>query len=505
MDGAGGDRDVMGSSAGAAERLREDYALDLGNRLAEAVDEAREISLNVAAYEMGRLIEQGLDPAHAGILLTSGATRCGLVKDIGADAVQHAISEGIIAGRQAAVEEISETGASGGPAAGRDAPAAGALALNLIEGEDDEPIQPRGWLLGTTFARGYVSATIAPGATGKTALRTVQLMALAVGRPLTGEYVHQRVPVLQVSMEDSDVEQKRRLRACRKHYGIEAAELNGWFYRLALATTGTMLVVRDESGALVPSPLAQAIRNIVVEKGIGVVNFDPFVKVAGVDENDNRAVDQVMQVLVRIAVELDIAVDIVHHTRKGPAEAGDADAGRGASSMRDAARLAKTLMPMTKEEAQTFGIAEAERRRYVRYDDAKVNLAPAGDTQWFELVGVPLGNATETYPSGDNVQTVRPWTPVGPWDGISNAIANDMLTAIEAGPGDGERYTDHGNGERAAWHVVIRMAPDKTDAQARNIVQTWVRNGVLERRDYLSPSSRRQAKGLFLNHSKRPE
>jgi hypothetical protein len=30
---------------------------------------------------------------------------------------------------------------------------------------------------------------------------------------------------------------------------------------------------------------------------------------------------------------------------------------------------------------------------------------------WFRLVGVRLDNATETYPAGDEVQTVERWTP----------------------------------------------------------------------------------------------
>src|SRR3982074_2108539 len=46
-------------------------------------------------------------------------------------------------------------------------------------GEDLDPIPPRAWLLSTTFCREFVSSLLAAGATGKTALRIAQLLALA--------------------------------------------------------------------------------------------------------------------------------------------------------------------------------------------------------------------------------------------------------------------------------------------------------------------------------------
>src|SRR5262249_585444 len=53
-------------------------------------------------------------------------------------------------------------------------------------GDDTEPPPPRGWLLGNQFCRGFLSSLVAPGAAGKTALRVLQLLALAVARNLTG-------------------------------------------------------------------------------------------------------------------------------------------------------------------------------------------------------------------------------------------------------------------------------------------------------------------------------
>src|SRR5580704_6432285 len=80
-------------------------------------------------------------------------------------------------------------------------------------GEDDEPIPPRGWLLGNVFCRRFVSSLMADGAVGKTALRIAQCLALATGRPLTGEHVFQRCRVLLVSLEDDRDELRRRVKA----------------------------------------------------------------------------------------------------------------------------------------------------------------------------------------------------------------------------------------------------------------------------------------------------
>ncbi len=102
--------------------------------------------------------------------------------------------------------------------------------------EDDDPIPPRGWLLGNTFCRRYLSSIIAAGGTGKTALRITQALALATGQPLTGEHVFRRCRVLVVSLEDDRDELRRRVRAAMLHHHVEPADVLGWLF---LATPGT--------------------------------------------------------------------------------------------------------------------------------------------------------------------------------------------------------------------------------------------------------------------------
>jgi hypothetical protein len=159
---------------------------------------------------------------------------------------------------------------------------------------------------------------------------------------------------------------------------------------------------------------------------------------------------------------------------------------------------------MSCSEAQTFGIPDRERRFLIRYDGAKENITPPTEAKWFRLVGVPLGNGTETYPSGDNVQTVEVWVPPDAWIGMNVRACNEVLDAIDAGLDDGNRYTDDPKGERAAWRVIVKKVPDKTEADAKRIVRTWVTNGVLTKLKYTNPATRQPVTGLEVNPAKRP-
>ena len=156
--------------------------------------------------------------------------------------------------------------------------------------------------------------------------------------------------------------------------------------------------------------LADSLRATITRRSIDLVILDPFVKTHSVEENDNSRMDEVIQILADLATEADIAVDIPHHTSKGRAATpGDADRGRGATAVKDGARLVYTLTTMTTEEAESFGVAEGERRLFFRIDPGKVNITPpARDAAWFRLVGVrsataasSIRTATTCRPSSD--------------------------------------------------------------------------------------------------------
>lgn len=367
-------------------------------------------------------------------------------------------------------------------------------------GEDVDPIPPRRWLLGTTFCREFVSSVLAAGATGKTALRIVQLLALATGRSLTGEHIFVRCRVMLVGLEDGIDELRRRVRAAMMHYGIDAADVQGWFYIATPPSTGGLFV-----SAKTEAPLKRWIEHQVEALSLDLVCFDPLVKLHDAEENDNGAIEQVIGALARLAIGRAIAVDVPHHVAKGAADPGNADRGRGASSFKDGGRLVYTLTVMSEEEAERFSVASDARRRYIRLDPGKVNLAPSAQTRWFELIGVRLNNGTTEYPHGDEIQVAVPWQPPDTWAELPTEALNAALTEIDAGLPDGRRYSDASRAkDTAAWRVVSKHCTHKNERQCREIVKTWVDNGVLYLQEYKNPTRRELQHGLRVNDTKRP-
>ncbi|OSI21187.1 AAA family ATPase [Bradyrhizobium canariense] len=371
-------------------------------------------------------------------------------------------------------------------------------------GDDDQPVPPRGWLLGNSFCRGFVSSLFGDGGVGKTAFRYAQALSLTTQRALTGEHVFKRSRVLIVSLEDGRDELRRRVKAACLHHGIKREELKGWLFLAALDKASGKLMTLDRHGRPVPGTLAAKLAQTIVARKIDLVILDPFVKAHSVNENDNSGIDEVAQILTDMSIKFDIAVDVPHHISKGPADPGNANRGRGASASKDAFRLVDTVTRMSDEQGKTFGLSEAECRTLIRIDNAKVNIAPMADARWFKLVGVNIGNGTKLYPNGDEVQTVEPWSPPGLFGDISVPVLNAILDDIDAGLPDGNRFSDAPNVTgRAAWRVIAKHC-DKAEGPARQIIKTWLGSGLLLHETYENPISRKEVKGLRVDPVKRP-
>jgi hypothetical protein len=370
--------------------------------------------------------------------------------------------------------------------------------LEWDAGLDDGLIKPRQWLLGNTFCRRYVSTVVADGGTGKTALRIAQAIALATRRPITGEHVFRRCRVLYVSLEDDKDEMRRRINACCLHHKIGSDELVGHLFVAALAN-GPKLAITAKGGGIASGELAKMLAETIERRQIDLVILDPFIKSHGCDENDNNAIDLVTGMLAELAIRYNLAIDAPHHVSKGMIDPGNANRGRGASAFKDAARLVYTLSKMSQEEAKQLGIDECDRWRYVRVDSGKVNIAPAAATaKWFRLVGVPLGNANVTYPSGDEVQTVEPWTPVDPMTLVADEDLRDAILAEINNAPPHALYTTHANsGQRHVWQIFQQQLPEITKKQAEKIVNAWIDEKLLQYVDFKDERSRGR-KGLAL-------
>jgi hypothetical protein len=135
----------------------------------------------------------------------------------------------------------------------------------------------------------------------------------------------------------------------------------------------------------------------------------------------------------------------------------------------------------------------------VRLDDAKQNYAGIGEAVWYEKIPYDLDN-------GETVPAAVPWKAPDVWEGVSTSIANAILDEIDAGIDGGKRfYSDSPRAtDRAVTDVVLRYLTAFNRAQARGIIKTWLKTGLLYRENYDDEVERKQRVGLRVNPLKRP-
>ena len=87
--------------------------------------------------------------------------------------------------------------------------------------------------------------------------------------------------------------------------------------------------------------------------------------------------------------------------------AGDIEIARGASALKDGARVCHTLVSMTNKEADEYGVEREEQQRLIRIDGAKMNFSlNKGSPNWFYKESVRINN-------GELVGVIRPYS-IGP-------------------------------------------------------------------------------------------
>jgi hypothetical protein len=371
---------------------------------------------------------------------------------------------------------------------------------------DPETIPPRPWLYGTQILRGFVTILVAPGGVGKTGYAMGVALSLATGQPLFGEKIFERVNVAVLNLEDPMDELERRLAALMIHHKVSRADVEGRYFLYSSSSDNRRLTIAalSEDGYEIVHPDEQAIIREIQQHDIGVLFVDPCAESHELEENSNPQMIKAAAAWRRIARATGCGIVLLHHVRKGIAS--DIDAARGAKALTDSARVGLILSAMTEAEAEEFDIPVEDRTAYVRLDDAKSNMARrAGIARWFELETIELHNATMTYPAGDRVAAIRLWKPPSAMGDLTIFQCNEALDTIDRGPREGVRFTQSRSGKTTRWagQVLIDQF-GVSERRAASIIGTWVKNGVLEVRDYEDAEQRKSRSGVFANPVKRP-
>lgn len=330
--------------------------------------------------------------------------------------------------------------------------------VRVDDGAWDEATMPRRpWVAPGFTMRGAVTVVAGPPSVMKSVLMLAWGCATALEKPHGRFEPAETETVVIYNVEDCADEQRRRLSAVLRQFEATPADISGSLVRVGPTGIGT-LFRRNEKGAFVPMPAMQRLRQIVAERKPAMLICDPLVELHDAEENENTALREIIAEFRALAVRFNIAVVLVHHTRKGSATPGDPEAARGASSIAGAGRVVLTMMTMLEEDAEALGIPKdrKSRSRFLRLDDAKQNYAAIGDARWYEAVVYTLDN-------DEAVAAPVPWEAPDMWATIPTSIARTIVDEIEGGIGGGQRYSAASSAtDRAAWRVVQRHAPSPT-------------------------------------------
>lgn len=298
-----------------------------------------------------------------------------------------------------------------------------------MDADDEfEDIPTRPWLIPGIALRGSVTLLSGQGAGGKSSYVVGLTLSMAAGiqygkatpiGPLRG---------INYNTEDDRDEQRRRYMAFLGASGVIPREALKSIIRVGPEGVGTLFQRDPNTGEVTPTTALDDLKNLIVEQQADYVIVDPLAELHNAEENDNTAMRSILAAFRQLAKELDIAVIILHHDRKGVGVAGDVDRMRGASALQGAARIVLTLTRMTEEEADALGIPQTEKASYIRIDNAKANYTPLGEAAWYRLT-------SHTIPNGESVAAALPWSPPDRISALTGEMKVEILRLmVEAGP-----------------------------------------------------------------------
>lgn len=323
------------------------------------------------------------------------------------------------------------------------------------------------------YAKGYTSVTAAPPKVGKSLLGLIEAVDMASGKGiLTGEpQAPQRV--YYYNAEDDINTIRNRVGAILQHYGMDHSDING---RLAVhsgVAEDGFYIISGQDGEINEAQF-QAMEAKCLEYKIDCIILDPLQ-----DLSRSPETNEVMRLLGgrlrRFAAKCQLAIGLIHHTRKMQAGVkASIDDMRGGSALRGTARFNRLLVPMSEDDAVKAGLSD--HRAHFQVGDIEGNLAPPSSdyARWYEKVSVIAAN-------GENVGVIAPWKWPDAFEGINpDASALVRKAVIECE----HKLKESDRSPAWAGHFIGSILGISTQekggkARVRSLIKTWIDSDVL--------------------------
>lgn len=358
---------------------------------------------------------------------------------------------------------------------------------------DPATIPRRAFLYGFELRRKQISAMIAPGAAGKTTLKIGRALCMATGQDLFGHRVWNGPHNVWLwNLEDELEECEKTVHAFMKLWNLTNDDLAGRLFingADSVGSAGLKLAVEDNfKGFKVQRPVSEALIEAITRFKIDYLDVDPFVSSHAVDENSNQAIDAVAKEWLRVAQEANpeaggCAIGLAHHLRKTTGTEFTANDARGAGAMINAARSCLVLQRMCREAAEELQIQECDRKRYFSvYDDKNNKAPPAAMAEWYEFVGIGLGNGdVGTEGPEDNVGALKRWSPPDVFGGVTSRQLLNIQKLINEQPQNARKHSASNKwvGRIIAHVLDLNLDTRGVDARIKKMIGTWLSTGAL--------------------------
>lgn len=316
--------------------------------------------------------------------------------------------------------------------------------FNLSDGQVrilEAPPAKREYIFAGTVMAGTYNVLAGSGGTLKTMLMLTTAASMAVGRNLGDVTIAHGASMLFLGEEDQ-AEASRRLSAICSHYGYDPFTVESLVKAFPSAGVDLRLT-RKVLGSLEETSFKANVIELAKHHAqkcgatVRLIAFDHARLVMDGDPDDAADVTQLTRVLTSIAQVTGAAVMLLAHSPKSvlkqqAKEMTVADVA-GSSAFSDNARSGFIMYGMREDDARTYQISDADRKKYVKLECAKSNYSNQGADWWFEKLTLPEWQVAVLKPTS----LIKPMFSPGQ---AKQKLRQKIIDLLTNSPGRSARY-----------------------------------------------------------------